>query len=74
MNPAVYYSFEDKGLNSWIKVQKYPIFTEKKKDVILNITKVKYNINFQIKPLMVQNKIQSASNPHRYKKIIKKMH
>ena len=56
------------------KGPKIPNFHRNKKDVILNITKVKYNINFQIKPLMVQNKIQSASNPHRYKKIIKKMH
>ena len=56
------------------KGPKIPNFHRKKKEVILNITKVKYNINFQIKPLMVQNKIQSASNPHRYKKVIKKMH
>ena len=60
-----------KALNSRIKVQKYPIFTEKN-DVTLNINKEKYTIIFQIIPAMVQNKTQIASNTHRYKKIVKK--
>ena len=64
--------FVGKGLNSSIKVQNYPIFTEKN-DVILNVTKVKYTVNFQIMPFMVQNKTQIASNTHRYKKIVKKI-
>ena len=63
--------FVSKALNSRIKVQKYPIFTEKN-DVTLNINKEKYTIIFQIIPAMVQNKTQIASNTHRYKKIVKK--
>ena len=59
-------------MNSRIKVQKYPIFTEKN-DVTLNITKVKYTINFQIIPFMVQNKTQIASDAYRYKKTVKKI-
>ena len=37
----------DKRLNSRIKVQKYPIFTEGN-DITLSITKVKCTINFQV--------------------------
>ena len=59
-------------MNSRIKVQQHPIFT-KKNDVALNITKVKYTINFQIIPFMVQNKTQIASDTQRYKKIVKKI-
>ena len=59
-------------MNSRIKVKKYPIFTEKN-DVTLSIFKVKYIINFQIIPSMVQNKTQIASNTHRYKKIVKRI-
>ena len=44
--------FVGKGLNSKMKVQKYPIFIEKN-DVTLNITKVKYIRNFQTIPFMV---------------------
>ena len=65
-------SFAGKGLNSKIKVQKYAIFTGKN-DVTLNITKVKYTINFQIIPFKNQNKTQIASDTHKYKKIVKKM-
>ena len=65
-------SFTGKGLNSKIKVQKYAIFTGKN-DVTLNITKVKYTINFQIIPFKNQNKTQIASDTHKYKKIVKKM-
>ena len=39
----------------------------------LNITKVKYTINFQIIPFMVQNKTQIGYNTHRYKKVVKKI-
>ena len=60
-----------KALNSRIKVQKYPIFTEKN-DLTLNINKEKYTIIFQIIPAMIQNKTQIASNTNRYKKIVKK--
>ena len=59
--------FAGKGLNSRIKIQKYPMFTEKN-DVTMANTKVKYTINFQIMPFMVQNKTQIASNTHRYQK------
>ena len=60
--------FRCKSLNSTIKVQKYPIFT-KKKNVTLNIIKVKCTINFQKTPFMVQNKTQIAHNTtHSYKK------
>ena len=62
-----------KGLNSRIKVQKYHIFNEKN-DVTLNITKGKYTINFQVIPVMVQNKTQIISNTQRNKKIVKKIH
>ena len=64
--------FASKSLNSRIKVQKYPIFTEKN-DVTLNITKTKYTINFQIILFMVQNKTQIASNTHRHKERVKKI-
>ena len=60
--------FTGKGLNSRIKIQKYPIFTEEN-----NVIKVKYAIHFQIISFMVQNKTQIASNTHRYKKIKKKI-
>ena len=60
-------------LNSRIKIQKHLIFTEKN-EVTLNITRVKDATNFQIIPFMVQNKTQIASNTHRYKKIVKKIH
>ena len=63
--------FVGKRLNSRINVQNTP-FSPKKNDVTLNITKVKYTINFQIMPFMVQNKTQIVSNMHRYKKIVKK--
>ena len=59
-------------LNSKIKVKKYPIFTEKI-DVTLNIFILKYTLNFQIMPFMIQNKTQISSNTHRYKKIVKKI-
>ena len=61
-----------KGLDSRTKIQKYPIFTEKN-DVTLNLTKMKYTINFQIMPFMVQNKTKIASNTHSSKKIVKKI-
>ena len=61
----------DKRLNSRIKVQKYPIFTEGN-DITLSITKVKCTINFQVMSFMVQDKTQIASNTHSYEKIVKK--
>ena len=60
------------GFKFGVKVQKYPIFTEKN-DVTLNIIKVKCTINFQAMPFMVQNKTQIASNTHRYKKTVNKI-
>ena len=65
--------FVGKRLNSRMNVQNTP-FSPIKNDVTLNITKVKYTINFQIMPFMVENKTQIASNMHRYKKIVKKTH
>ena len=47
-------------------------FSPEKDDVTLNITKVKYTMNFQIMPLIDQNKTQIASDTHRYKKMLRK--
>ena len=47
-------------------------FSPEKNDVTLNITKVKYIINFQIMPLIDQNETQIASDTHRYKKMLRK--
>ena len=47
-------------------------FSPEKNDITLKITKVKYNINFHVMPFMDQNKTQTASDTHRYKKIVKK--
>ena len=64
--------FAGKSLNSKMKVQKSPIFTEKN-DVTLNITRVKYTTNFEIMPFIVQNKTQIVSDTHRYMKRGKKI-
>ena len=64
--------FAGKGLNSRIKVHKYAIFI-RKNVVTLNITKVKYTVNFQLMPFTDQNKTQIASDKHRCKKIVKKI-
>ena len=54
-------------LKTWISI------TYLKFGFSLNITKVKYTINFQIIPFMVQNKTQIGYNTHRYKKVVKKI-
>ena len=61
-------------LKFWIQQYRGPKIPHfhQKNDITLNITKVKYTINFQM-TFMVQNKIQIASNTHRYKKIVKKI-
>ena len=63
--------FAGKGLNSRIKVQKYPIFTNKNV-VTLNITK-EIHQKISDNAFMVQNKTQIASNTPRHNKIVKKI-
>ena len=63
--------FSGKGLNSRIKVQKYPIFNNK--NVITLIITKEIHQKISDNAFMVQNKTQIASNTHRHNKIVKKI-
>ena len=62
--------FIGKCLNSRIKIQKRRTHTKRRN---IEYHKKEIHHNFQVKPFMVPNKTQIASNAHRYKKIVNKI-